>query len=225
MFIGHFALAFAGKRAAQKTSLGTLFLSVQLVDLLWPLFLFVGLEHVRVDPGNTSFTPLDFYDYPLTHSLAATVIWAALFGAVYLLLRRYRRGAWVVGLGVLSHWILDFLTHRPDLPLAPGSVLFLGLGLWNSVPGTLIIELGLFALGIVLYLRSTKPRDRIGVYALWALIAFLLLVYAGNTFGPPPPDEATLAIVGNAGWLFVLWAYWVDRHRGPIEELNQPTRA
>jgi hypothetical protein len=212
MFIGHYAVALAAKKVAPRTSLGTLFISVQLVDLLWPLMLLLGLEHVKIDPGNTAVTPLDFYDYPITHSLLGAFVWSAVFGGIYFAVRRYRRGALVLGLGVLSHWILDFITHRPDLPLGFGGT-YLGLGLWNSLPGTIVVEAGLFIGGLILYLRSTRTNDRIGTYGLWALAAVLVAIYVANVFGPPPPDSSAIAVAGNAMWLFVLWAYWVDRHR------------
>ena len=213
MFIGHFAVALAAKKAAPRTSLGTLLMAAQLVDLLWPLFLLLGLEHVRIDPGNTAVTPLDFYDYPLTHSLAAAVLWSLLLGILYRLIRRDLRGAFVVGACVLSHWVLDFLTHRPDLPLWFTGSTRLGAGLWNSVAGTVVVEAGMFAAGVALYVRTTRRRDRTGSYAFWSLVAVLFAIYCVNLFGPPPPDPQAIAIAGNAAWLFVLWAYWADSHR------------
>jgi hypothetical protein len=215
MFIGHYAVALASKKAAPKVSLGTLFLATQLVDLLWPLFLLFGIEHVRIDPGNTAFTPLDFHDYPVTHSLLGAIGWSLMAGAVYYGFQRDRRNAIIIGLGVFSHWILDLLTHRPDLPLGFGNTLFFGLGLWNSVPGTIVVETLLYAAGIMLYLRSTSANDRVGSIGFWLLIGLLFIIYIGNIFGPPPPNEASIAILGNASWLFVIWAYWVDRHRTP----------
>lgn len=130
--------------------------------------------------------------------------------------RRYRRGALIVGLGVFSHWILDLITHRPDLALGFGGV-YVGFGLWNSLADTLVLELGLFIGGLVMYLRSTRAKDKIGVYSLWALVALLVALYLTNIFGPPPPDVSAIAIAGNAAWLFVLWAYWIDRHRTPVD--------
>ena len=213
MFLGHFGIGFGAKAAAPKTSLGTLFLAAQFVDLLWPTMLLAGLERVRIAPGITTVTPLDFTHYPITHSLVAGVLWAVLFGAVYFLLRRYPRGAWICAAAVVSHWVLDLLVHRPDLPLVPGLGVRVGLGLWNSLPATLVVELSIFAIGVWLYLRSTRPLDRTGSIALWALVGFLLLVYAANLFGPPPPSATAIAWAGQAQWLLVIWAYWVDRHR------------
>ena len=213
MFVGHFGVAFGLKKDALGVSLGTLFLAAQFVDLLWPLFLLLGWKRVAIAPGITRVTPLDFEHYPITHSLAAAVCWMVLFGSVYWMIRKSVRGAVVCGLAVLSHWILDFVSHRPDLPLYPGGGPKVGLGLWNSLPGTIVIELGLFAVGAWLYVRCTRPRDRVGSLGLWALVGFLLLIYAGNVFGPPPTDVTAIAWVGQAQWLLVVWAYWVDRHR------------
>lgn len=213
MFIGHYAVAFASKKAAPETSLGTLFLAAQLADLLWPFFLLIGLEHVRIEPGNTAFTPLDFYDYPFSHSLAGAVVWSVALGLLYYAFRRYKRGAWIVGLCVFSHWILDAIVHRPDLPLIPGSSIYVGFGLWNSVVGSVVVELSIFLVGLVIYLRTTVAQSRTGKYGLWSLIAVLVIIWATNILGPPPPNEKAIAVVGNALWLFVLWAYWINRHR------------
>jgi membrane-bound metal-dependent hydrolase YbcI (DUF457 family) len=213
MFIGHFAVALASKKTVPGVSLGTMILSTSFIDLLWPLFLVLGIEHVRIDPGNTVVTPLDFFHYPFTHSLLGVFIWSALLAAAYLIFKKDRKGAIVVGLGVLSHWVLDFITHRPDLPLWPGSTVMVGLGLWNSLAGTLIVEIGLFVSGILLYLRTSKAADRTGMLAFWALIAFLSVAYLANIFGPPPPAADALGYVGLSMWLFVAWGYWIDKHR------------
>lgn len=213
MFIGHFGVGFGTKAAAPRASLGTLFLAAQFVDLLWPTMLLLGLEHVAVVPGITRVTPLDFEDYPITHSLLAVVVWAALFAGVYFLAKRYRTGAVVCGLAVVSHWVLDLLVHRPDLPLAPGSSTLLGFGIWNSLPATLALEVAVFGLGLYFYLRTTRATDRTGSVSLWALVGFLLLVYAANILGPPPPSAIAIAWAGQAQWLLIAWAYWIDRHR------------
>ena len=214
MFIGHFAVGFAAKRVAPKVSLGALFLSVQLVDLLWPVCLLLGLEHVRIVPGDTAVTPLDFYDYPITHSLMGVAGWSLLLGAAYFRLRGDRRGAWVMGLGAFSHYLLDAIAHRPDLFLIPGGQARVGLGLWNSVAGTVIVEGGMFVAGCAVYLRATTPMDRIGRYGTWTMMAFLTAIYAVNILGPPPPGVTPIAVAGlAAGGLLFPWAWWVDRHR------------
>jgi hypothetical protein len=213
MFIGHFGLAFALKRAAPRTSLGTLMAGVEFVDMLWPIFLLAGWEQVRIDPGNTRFTPLDFVSYPWTHSLVMAVVWAVVFGLVYFLRSRRRAAALIVGVAVASHWVLDWITHRPDLPLAPWPSPKVGLGLWNSVPATLIVELGMFAAGVWIYTRTTHARDRMGRLNFRIYVAVLLAMYVGNIVGPPPPDPRSLAIFGLGLWLFPFWAAWFDRHR------------
>jgi len=213
MFLGHYAVGLAAKKVVPKVSLGTLFLAAQLVDLLWPLFLLLGLEHVRIDPGNTAVTPFDFYDYPITHSLIGAILWSVGLGLAYTFLKKDRRAAAVAGLVVFSHWILDLITHRPDLSLGMGGTTYFGLGLWNSIPATLVAECGLFAAGIIVYTRTTAAQDRIGSIGFWSMIGILSLIYVGNIAGPPPSSASIIAVAGNASWLFILWAYWVDKHR------------
>lgn len=213
MFIGHFAVAFAAKKVAPKTNLATLFAASQLVDLLWPIFLLLGLESVRIDPGNTAFTPLDFYNYPITHSLIGAIGWSILFGAVYYFRRRLSREAMVAALVVFSHWFLDLLTHRPDLPILGNDSTKLGLGLWNNVAATIIVEFGIFFTGLFLYAQSTTAKNKTGTYAFYGLAAFLFLIHLGNILGPTPPNEQMIAVAGNTMWLFVLWAWWIERNR------------
>jgi hypothetical protein len=212
MFIGHPATGFAAKRLAPAASLGILFVAPIFLDLLWPFFLLLGIEQVRIDPGNTAFTPLDFTHYPWSHSLLMAVVWSVVFGAAYRMWKADTRGAVVAGALVLSHWVLDFVAHRPDLPLYPGGPK-VGLGLWNSVPGTIAVEVPLFAIGLAVYIRSTRRLDRIGTVALWSLVIFLMVIYAANIASPPPPSATAIAYAGLLQWLFPLWAWWVDRHR------------
>jgi hypothetical protein len=215
VFIGHFGVGFGAKAAAPRVSLGSMFLAAQFIDLLWPIFLLVGWEEVRIAPGITTVTPLDFVSYPISHSLVAVVGWAALVAAVYVFLCRYPRGAIVLAAAVLSHWLLDVIVHRPDLPVYPGGTL-IGAGLWSSVGATLAVELPIFAIGLWIYLRATAARDTVGSRALWGLVLLLLVVYAANLFGPPPPSETAIAWAAQAQWLLVAWGYWVDRHRRTV---------
>ncbi|HYK00832.1 MAG TPA: hypothetical protein VE974_03690 [Thermoanaerobaculia bacterium] len=214
MFIGHHAAGFAGKRFAPRVSLGTLFFAAMFLDLLWPILLLLDLEHVRIDPGNTAFTPLDFYDYPISHSLLTVLGWSVVVAVGYRIVRKTWSGAAVVGAAVLSHWVLDFVTHRPDLPLWPGGPL-VGLGLWNSVPATIIVESLLFIATLTIYLRTTVARDRTGSIALWSLVVFVVLIYIANVTSPPPPSTTAIAWAALAAWLFVPWGAWIDRHRQP----------
>jgi hypothetical protein len=213
VFLGHFAVAFAAKRAAPRVSLGTLFLAAQLADLAWPTLVLLGFESFIIRPGITAVTPLDFTYYPYSHSLIALAGWGAGLAVAFLLLRRNARGAATLLALVLSHWLLDFASHRPDMPLTIGGGERLGLGLWHSVPATLLVEGALFAACAWLYARATRPADRTGRWSLIALVAFLVLVYLASVFGPPPPDVAAVAWSAQAIWLLVLWAYWIDRHR------------
>lgn len=213
MFLGHFAVGFSAKKPAPTVSLGTLFIAAQFIDLLWPIFLLLGLEGARIAPGDTAFTPLDFYNYPYTHSLIAVLVWSVAFGAVYYAVKRNAKAALILGAAVMSHWVLDFITHRPDLPLVPGLATRVGLGLWNNVAVTVIVEGTLFIGAVAMYAQSTRARDTSGRYGLWALVAFLGMIYVANIFGPPPPDEKALAYAGLLQWLFVPWMYWIDKHR------------
>ena len=213
MFLGHYAVGLAAKKAAPHLSLGTLFFATQFLDLIWPIFLLLGLEHVRIHPGLTAFTPLDFYDYPLSHSLLVVLGWATLLGCIHYLFRQRILDALMIALGVGSHWVLDLITHRPDLPLAPGSKTLVGLGLWNSVFWSVLVEGLLFIVGVILYVRATRAVDKTGRWAFYVLIGFLALIWMANIFSPPPPNVQVIAFSGLGLWLFIPWACWVDRHR------------
>src|SRR5215470_802471 len=183
MFIGHFALGFAVKRAAPRLSLATLFAAVALADVIWPFLVALGVEQVRIDPGNTAFTPLDFVSYPYSHSLIFLCLWGILFGLVCARMVHDRRMLVIAAVLVVSHWVLDWLTHRPDMPLYPGSIK-LGLGLWNSVAATVVVEALLFGAGAWIYLRATRARDAVGRRAFAAFVGFLVAAYLG-AMGPP----------------------------------------
>ncbi len=213
MFLAHFGVGLAAKPAAARTSLGTLLFAAQFLDLLWPTLLLLGIESVEIRPGITQVTPLEFVSYPISHSLVLVLVWALLFAIVYGLFRKYPLGALVAAGCVASHWLLDSIVHRPDLPIAPGSGVKVGLGLWTSLPGTLALELALFGLGLALYARRTRAKDRIGCFGLWGLALFLLVLYGAAVFGPPPPSTGAIAWTGEAQWLIVLFGGWVDRHR------------
>lgn len=213
MFIGHFAVGFAAKRLAPRTSLALLVAAAQFADILWPIFLLLGLEHVRIDAGNTRFTPLDLWDFPWSHSLLMLAVWATLLAGVYWLAARYWPGAVAIWIGVLSHWLLDWISHRPDMPLYPGGARF-GLGLWNSVPGTLAVELAMFSVGLWLYLRTTRAQNWKGRWACWAFIALLLVMYLGDRYSSPPDSYKDLAWTGVIATALILpWLWWFDRNR------------
>jgi membrane-bound metal-dependent hydrolase YbcI (DUF457 family) len=221
MFLGHYGLAFAAKRAAPRTSLGALTFAAQFCDELWPILLLLGVEHVRIVPGLMVANPLYFVYYPFSHSLLMAIVWGGVVGGVCYLLGRNRRGAFVLAILVVSHWFLDLVVHRPDLPLWPGanSPMF-GWGVWNSVAATYAIEFAIYGIGIGLYLRATRALDKIGSWGLWAYIVVLALIYVASN-GSTPPSESALAWTALGIWLFVPWAWWVDKHRTPITAVLQ----
>jgi hypothetical protein len=214
MFIGHYAVGLASKKLAPRASLGALIAAPILLDLLWPIFLLLGWEHVSVEPNANPFLRLTFDSYPISHGLLAVVGWATLFAAVYFGLTRYRAGTLVIWVGVISHWVMDYIVHRPDLPLSAGGTRLVGLGLWNHRWEAIAVEALLFAAGLWIYLQQTKAKDKIGGYAFWGFVVFLLLAYGGAAFGPPPPASVKkLAIVTLCTALVIPWAWWCDKHR------------
>jgi len=215
MFIGHFGVGFASKKAAPTISLGMLFLAAQFLDLLWPTLLLFGVEHVAIEPENGRTIPLNFTDYPISHSLLMVLVWSLIIGSLYWLLRKNTKGAVVLGICVLSHWILDLIVHYPDLPLTPWNSPLVGFALWSSPLGTGFVEGLVFLAGIILYLKATSARNRAGKFGLWLLVGLLIISHLANLFGPPPPSVTAIACAGQLQWLFVILAFWVDRNRVP----------
>ena len=217
MFIGHFALAFGAKRAAPSVSLAVLFVACQLADLLWPVLVIAGIERVEVQSGVTAMTPLNFISYPYSHSLATLCIWGIALGGAYVALTRAGLSAGVtLALLVISHWVLDFVSHRPDMPIYPGGPRY-GLSLWNSLPATVLVEIAMFAGGVWLYAKTTRARDAIGRWSFVGLVLFLLIAYAGNLAGGPPPSVAAIYWIGILGSVLILWwSWWTDRHRAIV---------
>jgi hypothetical protein len=222
MFIGHFAVGFAAKKFAPRTSLPVLLAAPLLGDILWPFFLFFGWEHVRIVPGITRFNSYDLYDFPWSHSLLMCIGWATAFSAIYYALARYSPGAIAIWIGVISHWILDWVTHIPDMPLYPGGGPHLGLGLWNHVAATMIVEIAMLLVGVWLYASATRARDRIGKYAFLAYVLLLLLLFISDRFGDQPSPAAASAAAHAiflpsviAEVVLLTWAWWFDAHRIP----------
>ena len=217
MIIGHFAVGFASKRVAPKSTLAVLLAAPLLADLLWPAFLLLGIERVEVTPSANPFLNLTFVSYPWSHSLVMGLVWAALFAGIYYALTRYAPGTAMIAIGVVSHWVLDVITHRPDMPLSPWSSRLLGLGLWESVPATVIIESLMFIGGIWIYTRCTSARDRVGRYAWWGLVAFTTLGYLLSLLPAKPPSDTAIGWTGlSLGILTAVWAWWADRHRTAV---------
>ena len=217
MFIGHFALGFALKRLEPRVSLATAFLAAQFADTVWPVLVLAGVERVTIAPGDTAVTPLRFDSYPWSHSLLTLSVFGGLFAGVHFALRRRPRAAMLLGVLVVSHWLLDFVSHRPDMPLTPWTSPKGGLGLWKSVSATIAVETVLFGVGVALALSATRPRDAIGRWGLVAFVAFLVLAYVGNLFGPPPPDVRSLGwFSACAPALLLPTIAWIDSHREAI---------
>jgi membrane-bound metal-dependent hydrolase YbcI (DUF457 family) len=214
MLVGHIAVGLAAKRITPRVSLGTLVLAVLLPDLLWCIFLLAGIEHVEIRSGRGAVNYLTLSDIAFSHSLLMDAVWGGLFAAAYYLARHYARGAWMLFAAVMSHWLLDFVAHRPDMALAPGVHRHYGLGLWNSVAATIVVEGGMWLLAIIVYVRATRPKRRMGVYAFWIVVALLTLAWRGNIAGPPPPSPRAMAASSLIFFSCVVaWAYWMNRLR------------
>jgi membrane-bound metal-dependent hydrolase YbcI (DUF457 family) len=214
MFIGHLAVGFAAKRFAPKTGLGWLLLASEMSDLLFSCFFILGWERMRIAPENTAATPLAFDHYPYSHSLATTLLYAAALSLLYWSFTRYRAGTFATFVVITSHWLLDVFTHIPDTPLYPGGSVLIGFGLWNLLPGTLLVEGAMFLVGTGMYFSLGNARDRIGIYGAVSLIAVIVMLYASGTLGPLPPSALAVAVSGLALTTIIpAWAEWVDRHR------------
>jgi hypothetical protein len=219
MFLGHFAIGFALKKAEPRLSLGTLVAGAMAMDIAFAVLLLFGVEHVRISPGATVVSPFEFYDYPYSHSALGSFVMA---GMVFLLTRTWlfkgsvfkTRASFVLAVAVFSHFILDFVSHTPDMPLAGNESMKLGLSLWNSMPGTLVVEFGLLVIGVLLYFATTRSTSVVGKYGVAVIVSLLVLLFTGGLIGPPPPDSVSLAIFIIVGLLiFISLSYWVDRHR------------
>jgi membrane-bound metal-dependent hydrolase YbcI (DUF457 family) len=188
VFLGHFAVALAASRSEPRLRLGTSMIAAQWPDAIWPVFLLVGLERVSIVPGDTAFTPLRFDHYPWSHSLVAVFGWACFVTGIVLGATQSRRAAALAWLAVASHWVLDVISHRPDMPVKPDGPM-LGLGLWNSVAATLIVEGAMFAAALAYYARGRELGR-----GFWTLIALLVVIYVANIVGPPPPSVTAIAV-------------------------------
>lgn len=214
MFVGHLALALGAKRAAPTVNLGWLMAGVTALDLVWPVFVLAGIEHVRIVPGATAFTPLVFDSYPWSHSLVMAVVWGLALAGIARR-RRVPSSAWTVLVAlVVSHWVLDFVTHAPDMPLWPGSSPRLGLGLWNSIPATLVIEGAMWVAGIALYVRAHPLRTLKSRVAFWSLVIITTVMWASGPWGPAPSSPTALGWFALIGWIIIPWAAAADGRSG-----------
>ena len=202
MLVGHLGVGLIGKRVEPKISLGTWILAVLLADLVCFPLLIAGVERFHGSVG----------DIPYSHSLLMDALWAGLFAAAYFARRRYPRGAWLLFAAVLSHWVLDVISHRPDMQLAPGVGPVLGFGLWNSIPATLIVEGGFWLAAIVVYVRAGYPKNRAGIFVFWIGIALVTLAWYSNIHRGMDPDPVRAGVGGLIFFsLLVAWGYWVNR--------------
>ena len=202
-----------------KISLGTWMLAVMLADLIAFLFLMAGVERFYVEPGVALNRMVG--DIPYSHSLLMDAVWGGLFAACYFLRRHYRRGAWLLFAAVLSHWVLDVISHRPDMLLAPETHLAMGLGLWNSLPATLIVEGGFWLLAIIFYVRATRAKRRAGSYAFWIGVILLTLAWYGNLTNGMDPNPVRAGVSGLIFFtLMVAWAYWISLTRDAAQSLD-----
>ena len=215
MFVGHLAAALGAKQVDRRLPLGAAVAAAFGLDLLWPLFLLLGIERVSIHAGDTAFTNLAFDSYPWSHSLAAVVGWSGLTAVAGRVAYRSWRLGGVLAALVASHWVLDFVSHRPDLPLWPGGPVA-GLGLWNSIPATIVIEGALLGGGLWLYARTTTARDRTGRWALAGLIVVTGLVWFSQPWSPAPPGARAVAWGALIMWLLPVWGRWIDAHRMPV---------
>ena len=212
MFVGHYAIGLAAKKFAPRTSLGLLIAAPILLDLIWPIFVLIGWEHVSIVPSNNPFLRLQFDSYPISHGLVAVVGWATLFASIYFGFTRYVAGAIVIWSGVVSHWVLDWIVHLPDLPLMANGRVY-GLSVWNHRWWTIAVEVLMLAAGAGIYQTVTRAKDNIGLWAFIAFVVFLVAGYLGTTFGPPPSSVKKLAAFSLLTWLTMVWAWWFDDHR------------
>jgi membrane-bound metal-dependent hydrolase YbcI (DUF457 family) len=212
MFVGHLALAFVAKRASPKLSLGWLMAAATGLDLVWPFFLLAGIEHVRISTGATAFTPLIFDSYPWSHGLVMAFVWGALLMFLARWLRLPVRPKYLLVALVVSHWVLDFISHAPDMPLWPGRSPKLGLALWDSIPATLMVEGAMLVSGITLYLKGRRPTKWVGPVALWSFLALCTVMWATSPWSPLPPSERALAWFTLIGWIVLPWAALADRY-------------
>ena len=213
MFVGHYGPGFLAKRLDPGIRLWVLFLAVQLLDVFWAIFVFLGVERVRIVPGFTETNALDLYYMPYTHSLPAALAWAAAAAIVYALITGSARGGALVGAAVFSHWPLDLVVHRPDLALYDNAAK-VGFGLWDYPYVTLALE-GASLLGAMgLYLARSRPLARAGRYAMPAFGLTILLMQAGMLFSPPPPSDRAMASTALAAYaLLAAVIGWLERGR------------
>lgn len=213
MFVGHYGPSFLAKRLAPPIPLWTLFVAVQLLDVFWAIFIFLGVERVRIVPGFTRTNALDLYYMPYTHSLPGALALAAVAALLYRLIRGSWRNGVVIGAAVFSHWPLDLLVHRPDLALYDNTAK-VGLGLWEYPYLTLVVEAMLFFGAMALYLANSRPLTPRARYSMPVLGAGMMLMQAGMLLAPPPPSDRAMAATALIAYAaFAGLIAWLERGR------------
>jgi hypothetical protein len=222
MFLGHYGVALALKRVEPKVSLGTLFIAVQLADLLWGCFLLLGWEHARIVPDPNPLLNLEFLDYPISHSLVAALGWAIAAAAAYYSwptrdTNRHWQASALVGAAVASHYPLDVLVHLRDLPLAGNDSPKLGLGLWNHFGASVALEFLTLALGLAVYVRLRSRRHPVRAGRLAVVVVVLVATYVAALVAPPP--GMTVVVVSDIVFILLAGALaaWADRQATPAE--------
>ena len=212
MFTGHLAVALAGKRIEPRISLGTWIAAAMLADLVAFVLLIAGVERFRSVPNAATNRMTG--EIPYSHSFLMDAVWAALFALAFYLWRRNRTGAWLLFAAVISHWMLDVLSHRPDMPLLPGTGPLLGLGLWNSLPATVIVEGGMWVAAIVVYLRATKRAGWAGGVIFWIGVLLFTASWLANVRAGVAPNPVSAGVNGLVFFsLTIAWGYWMNRAR------------
>jgi membrane-bound metal-dependent hydrolase YbcI (DUF457 family) len=213
MFVGHLAVGLIAKHKAPDVNLGWFIAGVSAADLIWPILVLTGIERVRIEQGATAFTPLVFESYPWSHSFVMSVIWGLVLVAIARVAKVPASASLLLVLTVVSHWVLDFVTHAPDMPLWPGDSPKFGLALWNSIPGTYVIEGAMWVAAIALYMRTRAAQGVKPGVAFWSLVVVTTLMWAYSPFSPLPPNAEAVAWFGLVGWIVVPWAALADRKR------------
>jgi membrane-bound metal-dependent hydrolase YbcI (DUF457 family) len=224
MLAGHFAVSLVGKRVEPALSLGTLVFAAMFADVLAFILVSAGIERFRITT-DVQRNRLVGENIVYSHSLLMDTLWGVLLALAYYLWRRRARGAWILFAAVVSHWVLDAVSHRPDMQIGPGIPGVFGLGLWNSIPATLIVEGGMWLLAMVLYVRATRANNRAGRYVFWGGIAILTLAWIGNISTAPSQGGSAVASALPSLIFFgcaIGWAYWMDRARSSSSAYNAP---
>ena len=197
MFAGHVGVALAIGAAERRVNVGVFVAAALLLDLVLWLLVLVGVEAVAL-PADFATTHQPEFVFPYSHGLLASVLWSAIAGAVALVACSDRstprwRVAALVAAAVFSHWLLDALVHRPELPLAGAASPRVGLSLWDHMAAALGIEALIVAAGLGLFLTGGGLSRRKSVALAALTFVILTLTAAGMTIAPAPPSALAMA--------------------------------